>query len=145
MRISKSTKTSVKASSCVELPHALEVFLEDVAQSVGPFDYTAFMGKCWTASAINELKELRRKWNKSAEDDEAALDIAADIQKVLDGLKSKSVGACDSIKGSTDTDKALQHIRAAIDILGKSGNKDDVTKDSIANLGVVYLDLSGKK
>ena len=49
------------------------------------------------------------------------------------------------LRASTDTDKALQHIKAAIDILGKSGNKDAVTKDSIANLGVVMFDLIGKK
>lgn len=38
-------------------------------------------------------------------------------------------------------DQALTHIKAAIDILGKSGNKDTVTKDTIANLGVVMFDL----
>jgi len=42
-------------------------------------------------------------------------------------------------------DQALSHIKAAIDILGKSGMKDDVTKDSIANLGVVMFDLKSKK
>jgi hypothetical protein len=49
------------------------------------------------------------------------------------------------IQESSDTDKALQHIKAAIDILGKSGMKDEVTKDSIANLGVVMLDLKSNK
>ena len=38
-------------------------------------------------------------------------------------------------------DQALQHIKAAIDVLGKSGQKDDVTKDSIANLSVVLFDI----
>lgn len=42
-------------------------------------------------------------------------------------------------------EQALQHIKAAIDILGKSGNKDSVTKDSIANLGVVMFDLKGRE
>ena len=42
-------------------------------------------------------------------------------------------------------EQALSHIKAAIDILGKSGNKDAITKDSIANLGVVMFDLKGKK
>lgn len=50
-----------------------------------------------------------------------------------------------SCNSSTSTDKALQHIKAAIDILGKSGDKDEVTKDSIANLGVVMFDLKSKK
>lgn len=44
---------------------------------------------------------------------------------------------------STSTDKALKHIKAAIDILGKSGNKDAVTKDSIANLATVMFDIKG--
>lgn len=42
-------------------------------------------------------------------------------------------------------DQALQHIKAAIDILGKSGNKDEATKDTIANLGVVMFDLKSQK
>ena len=55
------------------------------------------------------------------------------------------IHACGEVKTSTSTDKALQHIKAAIDILGKSGDKDEVTKDTIANLGVVMFDLIGKK
>ena len=42
-------------------------------------------------------------------------------------------------------DQAMQHIKAAIDILGKSGNKDAVTKDTIANLGVVLFDMKSQK
>lgn len=52
-----------------------------------------------------------------------------------------SVNVC----ATSDTDKALQHIKAAIDILGKSGDKTDVTKDSIANLAVVMFDLQENK
>ena len=48
---------------------------------------------------------------------------------------------CKDVKSSSSTDKALQHIKAAIDILGKSGNKDAVTKDSIANLATVMFDI----
>ena len=133
MRIVKSNKT-VNASECTELSKSLETFLEDVAQSVGPFDYNAFMNKCWTSAAISKIKQLRNEWNEYAEDDEVAAEIGADIQKVLDGLKSKSVDACDDVKASKQSsadDQALKHIKAAIDILGKSGNKDAVTKDSI--------------
>lgn len=50
-----------------------------------------------------------------------------------------------SCKASTSTDKALQHIKAAIDILGKSGDKSAVAMDSIANLSVVMFDLKSKK
>lgn len=58
------------------------------------------------------------------------------------------VNACGDIKASKKVsadDKALQHIKAAIDILGKSGKKDDITKDSIANLATVMFDIKGRK
>lgn len=54
------------------------------------------------------------------------------------------IGACGDVNASkklSANDQALQHIKAAIDILGKSGMKDDVTKDSIANLGIVAMDI----
>ena len=69
-------------------------------------------------------------------------------------LKWKKTQKCDDVKGCRDVkaskklsanDQALQHIKAAIDILGKSGQKDAVTKDTIANLGVVMFDLKGRK
>ena len=58
---------------------------------------------------------------------------------------NKTVKATQSIK-ATDTklsanEQALTHIKAAIDILGKSGNTDDLTKDSIANLATVMFDI----
>lgn len=51
----------------------------------------------------------------------------------------------DLVCSSTSTDKALKHIKAAIDILGKSGNKDAVTKDSIANLATIMFDIKGNQ
>ena len=76
----------------------------------------------------------------------------AEVTKYSDGTFelmeyniTKSVDACGDIKSSTSTDKALQHIKAAIDILGTSGMRDEVTKDSIANLGIVMLDLKNNK
>jgi len=60
-------------------------------------------------------------------------------RKIIDYLKG--VDACEDIKASTSTDKALKYIKAAIDVLGKSGNKDAVTKDSIANLATVMFDI----
>ena len=56
--------------------------------------------------------------------------------------KTTSVTAA---KDLSVNDQALQHIKAAIDILGKSGQKDAVTKDTIANLGVVMFDLKSTK
>jgi len=46
-------------------------------------------------------------------------------------------------KKSSDNDKALSHIKAAIDILAT--RNDEVSKDSIANLGVVMFDLMGSE
>ena len=118
MRISKSTKTSVNASK-----------KSDDTQSVASRAdfYRRELVKCgYTKEEVKNMgiKELRDAYNDC------------------------DVDACGDIKGcnaSTSTDKALQHIKAAIDILGKSGNKDEVTKDSIANLGVVWFDLNSKK
>ena len=75
-------------------------------------------------------------WVGFLADDEGYADL--EYFKSLGGVK-----ACGDIKASTSTDKALQHIKAAIDILGKSGKKDDVTKDSIANLATVMFDIKG--
>ena len=50
-----------------------------------------------------------------------------------------------SSKNVSDTDQAVKYIKAAIDVLGKSGNKDAVTKDSIANLATVMFDLKGSE
>ena len=38
--------------------------------------------------------------------------------------------------------EACKHIQSAIQCLGKVASSDDVAKDSIANLGVVMLDLN---
>lgn len=60
----------------------------------------------------------------------------------------EDIEGCGDIKASKKVsadDKALQHIKAAIDILGKSGKKDDITKDSIANLATVMFDIKGRK
>lgn len=81
------------------------------------------------------------------------LGMAADVYRdndpdILPDPWENNVTACGDIKGSkklSANDQALSHIKAAIDILGKSGMKDDVTKDSIANLGVVMFDLKSKK
>jgi hypothetical protein len=140
MRISKSTKTSVKASKSFET-----IGLE-------PRQRTALDGKTyWVVFDTEEQKySTLTQFGKydSKKDCQYAIDkYKSQLSKTLgrDFADTDDVDACGDIKCSTSTDKALQHIRAAIDILGKSGNKDAVTKDSIANLGVVYLDLNGKK
>ena len=114
MRISKSTKTDVKASKN-----------SDVGRRTADFIRNKLIEKGYTKEDVNskglvELKELADKEN---------IDI---------------VYSSENCSSSTSTDKALQHIKAAIDILGKSGDKSDITKDSIANLSVVMFDLKSK-
>lgn len=123
MRISKSTKTSVKATTYTKSD--LKKMNDDQLQEL-----------------LTDVIDEREGY---ADDDmsERAIyldDLYMDIDNEINSRKS--VKGCNA---TTDTDKALQHIKAAIDILGKSGMKDDVTKDSIANLGVVMFDLKGKK
>lgn len=114
MRISKSTKTSVTASSSTS---DYKQCLKDALVARGGYS---------KSDVADQSTATLESWAKDA------------------GIDIDNICACGEIKGSTSTDKALQHIKAAIDILGKSGQKDDVTRDSIANLGVVLFDLKSK-
>lgn len=125
MRISKATKTDVKAS-------------------ISDFEYEVQgnYGYGWDLLTTEDTREAAEEQKKCYDENEP--NVPHRIKRVRTG----SVDACDDVKGcnaSTSTDKALQHIKAAIDILGKSGSKDAVTKDSIANLGVVLFDLKSKQ
>jgi len=120
MRISKSTKTGVRAAkSCnSESKATMENFYRKELVRMG----------CSKEDVDNMgLSELKKAYHSN------------------DCAKTGSCAKVESCNASTSTDMALQHIKAAIDILGKSGNKDEVTKDSIANLGVVWFDLNSKK
>lgn len=122
MRISKTTKTDVKASIKV----GDQVYIEPVSDKLPR--------KFGTVESIDGDNVCIRDRNDSS------ITYNPNIGKV----HKLDIDACGDIKASTSTDKALQHIKAAIDILGKSGDKSDLTKDSIANLGVVMFDLMGK-
>lgn len=122
MRISKSTKTSVKASKVIRFNDYWDFVYQN--SKLSREEAKAICVDCWNHG-------------KSRED---ALALA---QKSY--TNEDSVDACGDIKSSTDTDKALQHIKAAIDILGTSGDKSDVTKDSIANLATVMFDIKANK
>ena len=98
----------------------------DVGNRTADFIRNRLISKGYTKEEVNsmgltELKELADKEN---------IDI---------------VYSSDNCNATTSTDKALQHIKAAIDILGKSGKKDDVTMDSIANLATVMFDMNSSK
>ena len=138
MRISKSTKTSVTASKSSKkfTGKGWKDFIKNI-ESAG-----------YTIDSVYRNKP--EKWIEVTDADGNTYD--AEVTKYSDGTYelmesniSKHINSCGDIKAFTSTDKALQHIKAAIDILGKSGNKDAVTKDSIANLGVVMFDLKSKK
>ena len=180
MRISKSSKTDVKA-----------------AKSDFEYEVQGNYGYGWdrltTEATMEEAKEQKKCYDENEPDvphriktiAKGSVDACDDVKastkfKVGDevyidkGNLPRVIGIVDSIDGddiiirdwrndqityhpdiskvhkrdlraSTDTDKALQHIKAAIDILGNSGMKDDITKDSIANLATVMFDIKGRK
>ena len=141
MRITKATKSSVKASKKVcASQERVVVYDKDgikVATTGRDYDFIATIENDTDEEYCVEELGLcvpAHDWVGLLADDEGYADL--EYFKSLGGVK-----ACGDIKASTSTDKALQHIKAAIDILGKSGDKSDVTKDSIANLGVVMYDL----
>jgi len=122
MRISKSSKTDVKAAKSAKT---------NAKATTKGFD----MGTSPTDTLRDKLVE---KGYDREELEHMGLVGLEDLAE-KEGI---DIRACNS---STDTDKALQHIKAAIDILGKSGKKDDITKDSIANLATVMFDIKGRK
>ena len=86
---------------------------------------------------ILKVKDWEEAGFSCEEEFEAMKKEAQEILRKTNGLPVKF---STDIKSSAK-EQALTHIRAAIDILGKSGMKDEVTKDSIANLGIVMLDI----
>ena len=133
MRITKSTKTSVKASEKV----------------------CGASNKPLTKDQVKDLWDKKALFIDFGDSDAMCQDNGYTLDQVLDYMDKgnqvyvdSDIEACGDVKASkklSANDQALKHIKAAIDILGKSGNRDAVTKDSIANLGVVALDLSSKK
>lgn len=134
MRISKATKTDVTAS-----------IDSDIAKYKKSLERKAAKSGVYENFGRNELRALRDKY-PTLPDGDTDPRTAERNRRSIDSFDAW----CENfdlsfIKSSADTDKALQHIKAAIDILGKSGDKTDVTKDSIANLAVVMFDLQENK
>lgn len=162
MRISKSTRTSVKATKKIKasLVNGLnsKVIYEDAGIKVTltgrDYDFIAVIendtdtdfcvniyDSSYTDSEDCNVVVPAHDWVGVPADGEGY-----DIVNYFKSLGG--VTACGSIQSSkklSANDKALQHITAAIDILGKSGKKDDVTKDIIANLAVVAMDIKASK
>ena len=134
MRISKNNKTTEVKASTGDKKFTGDTWARfiDAVESAG-----------WDVDSASKKKY--DQWITVYDKDGKAYD--AEVNKYSDGTYElmeyniNKVEACDDVKSSTSTDKALQHIKAAIDILGKSGNKDSVTKDSIANLATVMFDI----
>lgn len=138
MRITKATKTDVKASN-----------------NLKPAQRTAADGKTWwvvfddaTHKYLDTLTYFG-KYKTKAECQQAidrAIDKYGDsLQRTLNNHRKyfSDVTTSTDVCATSANEQALSHIKAAIDILGKSGKKDDVTKDSIANLATVMFDIKG--
>lgn len=169
MRISKSNKTRVKASTEPNTPDVdktklvrqiikqaeeirdyfqshnnnlnrkQEQYLEDLSDGIDSESISAIR------TAIENMKYNSK--NLRSEQYNLIMDLYDEFN-LADGKfqgigypESDDVEACGDVKASTVNTDAIKHIKAAIDILGKSGNKDDVTKDSIANLATVMFDI----
>ena len=130
MRINKSSKIAVKASNEV-------IYDRDgiIVKTTGrDYDFIATIENNTDKDQyIEEIDTTvpAHDWVGLLADD--------DGYAALDAMKHR--GDVSASKKVSANDKALTHIKAAIDILGKSGNKDSVTKDSIANLATVMFDL----
>ena len=130
MRISKSTKTSVKASIDTDIAKYKKALEKKAAK------------KCiYENFGDAEVRKLRDKYSVYPDGN---TDYAT-AQHNRDSIDSFENWCMNYVCASNSPDKALQHIAAAIDILGKSGRKDDVTKDSIANLATVMFDIKASK
>lgn len=120
-----------------------EQYLEDLSDGIDNESVMAIR------EAVEELKynskNLRKEQYYLIEDLYDEFNLADGKFEGMGRPGSGDVDACGDIKSSTSTEKALQHIKAAIDILGKSGDKSDVTKDSIANLATVMFDIKANK
>ena len=68
--------------------------------------------------------------------------VAASNNTEAKELKS-TIKACDTLVSTCKYDSAICFIQSAIESLAEIAKDDQIAKDSIANLGVVMLDLKG--
>lgn len=130
MRISKSTKTEVKAS-----------IDSDIAKYKKSLEAKAAKSGIYENFGAAEIRKLKEKYSELPDDDTDS----STAERNRRSISSFEDWCASYVGANTSTDKALKHIKAAIDILGKSGDKSDITKDSIANLATVMFDLKGEK
>ena len=144
MRISKSTRSDVKASKVCGSSNDKSLEQKWLELADVPFDEDdkgrlILSEDWWNFPAGTEREDIWQYFDKHH---------SKGVHWLLYDFNGDDVNACGDVKASkklSANDQALQHIKAAIDILGKSGNKDAITKDTIANLGVVMFDLKADK
>lgn len=126
MRITKSTKTDVKAS-----------IDSDIAKYKKSLEAKATKSGIYENFGAAEIRKLKEKYSELPDDDTDS----STAERNRRSISSFEDWCASYVGANTSTDKALKHIKAAIDILGTSGKKDAVTKDSIANLATVMFDI----
>lgn len=155
MRISKSTNIEASTTDVLEptVDNVLDlienkkiIFKNDVAywsrgKRVLPKEYRDCIYETQYAHWINEwsCEQAEKFGDRAYYDYDGDTEVKASNMRISKSNKTSVKASKES--ATTSTDKALQHIKAAIDILGKSGDKSDVTKDSIANLATVMFDI----
>lgn len=97
----------------VELPESIYWFLQDVAQEVGPFDYTTIPSRV-TKDQLRLLKNAKRRWIRNGEynDDQSskkAEEIGRQVKEILDTISIQSSSeviddGTDVIEAGTDMD-----------------------------------------
>lgn len=139
MRITKSGKTSVNATKKTIKASTADMVPATKEQVAAIWDYASLF-IVWEDDTYSEVHDYGLSLEQVLKymDDGLKVYIDEDKEYMLSGNFSKSTNASKKLSAN---EQALTHIKAAIDILGKSGMKDDVTKDSIANLGIVAMDI----
>lgn len=155
MKITKSVK-SVTASEKIiltpsekkELEATLRAKLDTISTYHEDLDPSG-------VSSLQDLEDMYYYWGEEYNDGYLGRDThnATDklsrylIQNFKEycGDYDSDINACGITCTSNTSNRgtAVQHIKAAIDILAKDAKKDEVKKDIIANLSVVMFDLMG--
>lgn len=129
MKISKNSKTTEVTASIDSDINKYKTALKKKADKSGIYENFG----------ADEIRKLKDKYSELP-DDTTDYSTAQHNRNSIDAFED---WCANYVGASNTTDKALNYIKAAIDVLGTSGNKDSVTKDSIANLATVMFDLKG--
>lgn len=83
-----TSRTPVKAS----LSYGLSMFLQDVAQKCGPFEYKDCINKKWDEDSTRKLKNFQRRYNRAAEaqDEDKCKQIGIEMDRFLKSIPSNA-------------------------------------------------------